>query len=261
MMQRVLGGVGVVELAEGVAGSYCGKLFADLGADVLKIEGPGGDPVRASPEGSRSPVGGGFLHLNTNKRSVVIDPDAPDATDRLWRLLECADLVVEVSGAGDLARYGLTWATVHERMPTLVVVSISGFGVTGPYAGYKWSDLTVQAMSGALLLQHSDQQDPVKLPARVGLYFVGSMAAVGGLGAVLWARSGGDGRFVDCAAVEALASVPARATILLAYHYRGGGDGPSFMSSSGETLIPTGVFPCADGYMAMMSTPQQLGRC
>jgi crotonobetainyl-CoA:carnitine CoA-transferase CaiB-like acyl-CoA transferase len=258
-MQRVLGGVRVVEMAEGVAGSYCAKLFGDLGADVVKVEGPGGDPIRGASEGSRSSVGGAFLHLNTNKRSVVIDPDAPGATDRVWRLLESADLVVEVSGAGDLATYGLSWGHVHERLPALVVVSISGFGATGPYAAYKWSDLTVQAMSGALLLQHSDQQDPVKLPARVALYFVGSMAAVGGLGALLWARSSGDGRFVDCAAVEALASVPARATILLAFQYRGGEDGPGFTSSSGETLIPTGVFPCADGYMAMMSTPQQLG--
>ncbi len=258
-MRRALSDLVVVELAEGVAGSYCGKLFADLGADVIKVESPDGDPLRRPSGGAdASPANGAFFHLNSNKRSVVIDTGSQSGVDRLWRLLEGADLVIDAPGAGCLRDFGVNWDDLHHRLPALVVVSISGFGTTGPYAGYRWSDLIAQAVSGTLLLQHGEQ-DPVRLPGLVGLCFVGNTAALGGLAAVLLARSGDTGRLVDCAAVETLASMPFRATPMLAYQYRGAVDGPGFTSSSRETLIPTGVFPCADGYMAMMSTPQQLG--
>ena len=85
------------------------------------------------------------------------------------------------------------------------------------------------------------------------------MAALGALAAVVSAESTEQGCFVDCAAVEALATLPARATTLLAYQYRDGAPGPSLVDAASETLIPSGVHPCADGYVAMMSTPQQLG--
>ena len=101
-MRRALSDLTVVELAEGVAGSYCGKLFADLGADVIKVERPDGDPLRAPERRGwrRSPADGAFFHLNTNKRSVVIDTGRPGGADRLWRLLERADLVIDAPGAG-----------------------------------------------------------------------------------------------------------------------------------------------------------------
>lgn len=258
-MRRLLSDLNVVELANGGAGAYCGKLFADLGAQVTKLERPGGDPLRTSvaPPDPSSPAGS-FLHLNTNKASVVIGPDDEAGADRLWRLLEGADLVIQESGTGPSAEFELAWDDVHQRLPALVVVRISGFGATGPYADYRWTDLIAQTLSGTLLLQNSEQ-DPLRLPGQVGLCFVGNMAAVGGLAAVLLARSGDPGRLVDCAAVDALASMPSRATVLLSFQYRGGSEGLAAPSASRETLIPTGVFPCADGYMAMMSTPQQLG--
>lgn len=257
-MRRLLSDLNVVELANGGAGAYCGKLFADLGARVTKVEQPGGDPLRrlAAPDDPSSPLGA-FVHLNTNKRSVVVDPDDQAGVDRLWQLLEGADLVVQESGSGP-GGFDLGWEEVHRRAPALVVVKISGFGATGPYADYRWTDLIAQTLSGTLLLQNSEQ-DPLRLPGQVGLCFVGNMAAVGGLAAVLLARAGDPGRLVDCAAVDALASMPSRATVLLAFQYRGGAGGVAVPNASRETLIPTGVFPCADGYMAMMSTPQQLG--
>jgi crotonobetainyl-CoA:carnitine CoA-transferase CaiB-like acyl-CoA transferase len=258
-VRRVLSDLSVVELAGGGAGSYCGKLFADLGADVIRVERPGPDPSRrAGGAVAPSPPEGAYLHLNTNKRGVVIDPGDPAGMERVWRLLEGADLVIQESGTGAPAGFELAWDEVHQRVPALVMVSISGFGSTGPYAGYKWSDLIAQTLSGTLLLQNSEQ-DPLRFPGQVALCFVGNMAAVGGLAAVLLARSGDPGSFVDCAAVDALVSMPSRATVLLGHQYRGGASGAGLLSASRETLIPTGVFPCADGYMAMMSTPQQLG--
>jgi len=260
-MQQLLSGIRVVELAEGVAGSYCGKLFADLGADVVKVEAPSGDELRHRESIARGPDGlfrgGAFLHLNTNKRSTVIDAASADGPDQLRGLLGGSHLVIEATGRGRLRTWGFDWESVHEAMPAVSVVSISGFGATGPYAEYKWDDLVVQAVSDALLRVRSDD-GPVRLPAHLGLHFVGNMAALGGLAAVLVAESTGSGSFVDCSAVEALATLPARSSTLLAHQYRGGAPAPHLTTAGRETLIPTGVYPCGDGYVAMMSTPQQL---
>src|ERR1700712_210899 len=151
-MRRVLSDVKVVELAEGTTGSYCGKLFADLGADVIKVERPEGDPLRR--QGAKGESGGAFLHLNTNKRSVVLDPAAPGGS-ALRDLLADADVVIEDRESGSLAQWGTSWAELHEQLPALVVVGLSGFGADGPYAGYKSSDLIAQAVSGTMLLQGS----------------------------------------------------------------------------------------------------------
>ncbi len=252
----------MLELAEGIAGSYCGKLFADLGADVVKVESPAGDPLRHQEGAPRGPDGlfrgGAFLHLNTNKRSIVVDPALAADRARLGHLLDGSQLVIEATGHGGLDSWGYEWDELHERSPGLCIVSISGFGATGPYAQYRWDDLVVQAMSGALLLQGRSDQDPLRLPGHLALCFVGSMAALGALAAVEAAQSSGCGSLVDCAAVEALATMPARASTLLAFQYRDCKPNPSGLTSSAQTLIPTGVYPCGDGYMAMMSTPQQL---
>jgi crotonobetainyl-CoA:carnitine CoA-transferase CaiB-like acyl-CoA transferase len=260
-VRQLLDAIRVVELSGGTAGSYCAKLFADLGADVVKVESPSGDELRHRESRSIGPDGlfrgGAFLHLNSNKRSAIADLETADGQGLLDRLLLDADLVIETRGIGGASSWGLEWQWLHERRPSASVVAISGFGTTGPYASYRWSDLVVQTFSDALLRVRSDAR-PVRLPAQLGLCFVGNAAALGGLAAVLVAESSGTGCFVDCAAVEALATVPARSTTLLGHQYRDGSPAPSLTTAGRDTLIPMGVFPCRDGYVAMMSTPQQL---
>lgn len=250
-MRHVLDGLQVVELGAGTATSYCGKLFADLGADVLKVERPAGDPQRRHQ--------GAYLHLNTNKRALSLDPADEAMRNRLRGLAAGADLLIESRPAGGLEEWGFDWDELHAEYPSLSAVCVSGFGATGPYAGYAWEDLVVQAAAGAMLLQNDEDQDPLRLPNELALYFVGHMAALGGLAAVTSAQSSGEGSFVDCAAVEALATLPARQAPLLGWFYRGCAPiPPEVLAAGSATLIPTGVLPCADGYMAMMSTPQQL---
>jgi crotonobetainyl-CoA:carnitine CoA-transferase CaiB-like acyl-CoA transferase len=260
-VRQLLSGINVVELAEGVAGSYCGKLFADVGASVVKVEAPGGDMLRHRQSVARDADGlfrgGGVVHLNTNKRSTFADTTA-DGVARVVGLLSQANLVIEETGRGRLDTWDLTWDSVHAAWPGLSVVSISGFGATGPYASYAWEDLVVQTMSNALVQPKSDD-GPVRLPAHLGLCLVGNMAALGALAAVVSAESSGSGCFVDCAALEALATLPARASTLLAHQYRAGAPAPSLVDAARETLIPGGVHPCADGFVSLMSTPQQLG--
>ncbi len=245
-MRQALSDLRIVELGVGVAAGWCGKAFADLGADVLKVEPPDGDALRADR--------GMFAHLNTNKRSVVIDV-APASAASLREVLDGVDLVIETPGYRSLADWGISRDELMESTRTLTVLAITGFGATGPYARYGWSDLIAQAFSGTIVM---DRQGPIKLPMSLGEAAVGHTAALGALAAVERARSTGIGALLDCAAVEALAASPARVSRFLGWEYSNRAESHQPAPTSSDTLLPLGVFPCADGYVAMMMTTQQL---
>jgi crotonobetainyl-CoA:carnitine CoA-transferase CaiB-like acyl-CoA transferase len=151
-MRQLLSDFHVVELSQEPAGEYCGKVFADLGAEVVKVESPSGDPQRADPAR--------FAHLNTNKKSRPLDA--------LWWLIEQTDLVIESPDQGDLEALGTRRDDLRKRRPGAVVVSITGFGTSGPYAGYKWSDLVAHTVAGATWVYGGADAIPVKLPSVVG---------------------------------------------------------------------------------------------
>jgi crotonobetainyl-CoA:carnitine CoA-transferase CaiB-like acyl-CoA transferase len=245
-VRQALSDLRVVELGVGVAAGWCGKAFADLGADVLKVEPPEGDPLRADS--------GMFAHLHTNKRSVVIDV-APANVASLYEVLTGVDLVIETPGYRSLADWGISRDGLMASTRALTILAITGFGTTGPYAEYAWSDLTAQAFSGTIVM---DQRGPIKLPMSLGEAAVGHTAALGALAAVERARATGVGSLLDCAAVEALAAGPARVSRYLGWEYSGRAETHQPAPTSSDTLLPLGVFPCADGYVAMMMTTQQL---
>ena len=185
-MAQPLHGVKVVELAEGIAGPYAAKLFADFGADVVKVEPTDGDAARwwgpfpegggpgreAPPPGSAT---GGltppedsatFLHLNTNKRSIV----APDAAT-MERLISGADVVIESGLPGSFD------VTAHRaRNPRLVVCSVTPFGQDGPYAGYRADEIILYGLGGTLSSTGLDRREPVKLGGDIGQYQCGGVA-------------------------------------------------------------------------------------
>jgi crotonobetainyl-CoA:carnitine CoA-transferase CaiB-like acyl-CoA transferase len=245
-MRQLLSDLRVVEIGSGVAASWCGKAFADLGADVVKVEPPQGDRLRSDA--------GLFAHLNINKRSVVLEV-APAARPDLERWLQGVDLVIEAPGLGALRDWGVDRDELLAGQPATSVVAITGFGSTGPYGDYAWSDLVAQTFVGSLL---RDRRGPVRLPMSIAECTVGHTAAEGGLAAVLRARATGIGAFIDCAATEALAANPTRISLHLGWEYRGRQDAPPQFADSSSTLLPNGIFPCADGCVALMMTSQQL---
>ena len=136
-MTQPLAGVTVLELATGIAGPYMGKLFADYGADVIKIEPPGGDEARRwgpflteIPDEDTSAI---FLHLNTNKRSATLDLGHPSGQELFGRLIESANVCVESFSPGSMAQYGFDFASLHARHPALILTSVTPFGQGGPY--------------------------------------------------------------------------------------------------------------------------------
>jgi crotonobetainyl-CoA:carnitine CoA-transferase CaiB-like acyl-CoA transferase len=263
----LLDDIRVVELSHNsVAGSYCGKLLADVGANVIKVEEPGGDPLRGTlgrpgteDTGGRPASSGLFLHLNTNKWCETVDPGDGRGRARLFELLGASDLVI-CGGEGQLADWQLAWPEVHERFPTLNVLAVTAFGSDGPYRRFKGSDIVFQAFAGAMQFQGRTDHDPVKLAGDAVSCLIGNIAAVGALAAVEESRQSGRGSLVDCSAIEALASTPLFATRLLAHGYELGRRISPRNPTDGATVVPLGAFPCADGYVAVVTMVQQLKR-
>ncbi|MEM9565120.1 MAG: CoA transferase [Actinomycetota bacterium] len=242
--QAPLDGVRVVELAQGIAGPYAGKLLADYGADVIKVEPGGGDVARTlgpfpdgadgDPEQSAT-----FLHLNTNKRSVVLDDR--DGGDLLDGLLAGADVVIQSSpepNPGEL----------RARFPGLVVASVTPFGLTGPLAGYAGEEIVHYAFGGPMSATGSAEREPIKMGGAVGQYQCGSVAAVSILAALALAESSGDGVHIDLANVETqVCSIDRRMTYVLYATYRG-----SDVERTGGyrvSPLPGGCRPTAEGHI------------
>ncbi|HTE83852.1 MAG TPA: CoA transferase [Dehalococcoidia bacterium] len=237
-----LRGCRVLDLA-GPSGQYCGKLLADLGANVLKIEPPGGDPAR-----SRAPFAGEgagpecslfFAYYNTNKRSLAIDLKCDAGREILWRLLANADVVIQTVGLDGEASPVLDYSELVLSYPGLILTSLSGFGTDGPYASYAATSLVVFAMSGIMKAIGPVAGPPAGMPGQIALDVAAGDAAAGTLLALLARRRTGRGQHVEVAAFEVLATqigAPAANRV------------PA--SRSGHLhrqLAPSGVYRCKDG--------------
>lgn len=250
----------MVELATGVEGPYAAKLLADLGAEVVKIEPPGGDPARRLgpfPEDVEDPEQSAlFLHLNTNKRSVVADVTTDAGRARVLALAARADVVIESSRPG--APDDLVDALRAVRRD-LVVCSVTPFGRTGPYAQLPAEELTMYAMGGPLQSCGLAEREPVKLGGDVGRYQCGAMAALATLAALTTAERSGEGIHIDVANLETQAgSIDRRMTYLLYQAYTGR-DAPREAGLRPGPL-PSGVFPTDDGYAFIANMPAWLPR-
>src|SRR5262245_5650198 len=197
----------VVELGD-IPASYATRWLAGLGADVIKVEPPGGDPNRMLP-----PFAGNvqhpersltFIHANTNKRSIALDLERETDRETLSRLLVSVNLFVEATPVGYLEKYNLTDERLRESLPNLVVVSITPFGRTGPYRHYKGSDAIANATGGFLFGQGDNTKGQCTAPSHLAYQMAGAMAAMLGLAGIRHARETGAGQRIDMSLQEAL---------------------------------------------------------
>jgi benzylsuccinate CoA-transferase BbsE subunit len=202
-----LGDIRVIDLA-GEIGQYCGKLLADLGADVIKVEPAGGDPARGLPPFYHDEPGENsslyWLNLNTNRRSVTLDIESPEGGEALKKLFATADVVLETFEPGYLDGLGLGYEGLTAIKPDIILTSITGFGQTGPHAKYKAPDIVGVAMGGVMWLA-GDPQDPPNVPPwRQGFISASIMGAAGTLMAVYHRDLQGEGQHVDVSMQESL---------------------------------------------------------
>jgi len=250
--ESALKGRRVLELAD-EKGAYCGKLLADMGADVVKIEPPGGDPTRHvppfwhdEPHPDRSLF---FLYMNTSKRGVTLDITRPEGQALFRRLASAADLVLETLPPGYLGSLGLGYETLREANPGLVLTSITGFGQTGPHKHFKCADIVASAVGGAMYVTGEEDDPPVTLAGSQAYVMASTFAAASSMMALYRSSISGEGQHVDISVEETTASVT---------HICGVGkwlDDGIIPRRSGTGLfasVPSGTYPCKDGMVYLM---------
>ncbi len=247
-LPKPLAGLRVIEFAQIAAGPFTGSLLADLGADVVKIERPdGGDGMRGWPplhpgEDGADPFSGNFSSVNRNKRSVALDIKKKADVERLYTLVENADIFVENFRPGALVRAGLGYEQLRLRNPRLVYCSMTGYGQTGPYAQKGAFDVTVQAMSGVMSVTGEPDGAPVKCGVPVGDFVTGLYAAFAILAATIRARRTGQGAHIDCSILGSLLGISALQTS----EYFGTGMPPRRLGSAHPRNAPYAGFDAAD---------------
>uniref|UniRef100_UPI000B22166B CoA transferase n=1 Tax=Bradyrhizobium pachyrhizi TaxID=280333 RepID=UPI000B22166B len=160
----VLSHLRVVEIGSSAATSYCGRLFADFGADVRKVEPPTGDPLRNSAPLTPGSQSAWFAFLNFNKSSIIIDASDPDATERLTALIEDCDIVVDGREVDSADCPTIDVAGIRQRRPGFIYLEGSWFGREGPYAGFAATDSTVRALAGLIKLVGPIEGPPLHAP-------------------------------------------------------------------------------------------------
>lgn len=246
-MKEPLKGVTVIEFCNVAAGPFCGMLLADMGADVIKIESPkGGDSLRAWP-----PITEGFSEnfasLNRNKRSVALNLKEESDRDNAQLICENADIVIENNRPGVMKRLGLDYETLSQRNPSLVYVSISAYGQTGPRAQEGGFDLTIQAMSGIMSVTGDPGGAPVKCGVPLADFSAGLYGAYSALAALRSAQETGQGTHVDVPMLGATLGIAALQTS----EYFGSGKDPVKLGSAHPRNAPYQAFAARDGYFGM----------
>jgi crotonobetainyl-CoA:carnitine CoA-transferase CaiB-like acyl-CoA transferase len=242
-----LRGVRVADLTRFVAGSQATMWLSALGAEVVKIEPPAGDPYRG--EGTERSGGQSvlFMALNAGKRSLAVDFRDPAGREVIDRLLGRCDLLVENARPGSLARHGLDWESVHRRFPQIVYGSVSGYGDIGPEAQRGGFDLILQAESGVMSVTGSPASGPVKVGAPVLDVGAGLSCVLGLLAGYIERLRTGTGSLVSASLLEfGLASL---GTLLPAVAVSG--REPGLLGTHSPLFAPYGGFRTQDGWLVM----------
>ncbi len=232
--------------------AYAGRLLADLGADVVRVEPPDGSPVRALVPLQQGPDGEtfSFAHafLDAGKRSVTLDLDSEEGRARFAELAVESDVVIEASELSILADRGIGLDAIRARNPGLILVSISPFGLAGPRAGHGGTDLTVLAAGGLLSLGGYRDTEPLAIQGEQAMLASGIYGAVAALAALYERTRTGKGQWLDVSGQECVAFALEDAVAEWAINGR-----VRRRHGEGAREAGTGVYPCKDGYVSVVA--------
>jgi len=250
-----LHGVRVLDLSRLVAGNMVSLQLGDFGADVIKIEPPTGDPLRAWQENGLSLY---WKVYGRNKRSIAMNLRQPEAMKALWKLIETADVFIENYRPGTLEKMGLSVDKLHEVNPELIVVRVSGYGQTGPYSHMPGFGTIVEAMSGFAHRTGFPDREPVLPPLALADMIAGLYGA-SAVSTALFARQRGEakGQVIDLSLLESIFSIlgPEAAIHKLT------GKVNERIGSASNTASPRNVYQCNDGkYLALSGSTQTVAK-
>ena len=250
-----LAGLKVLDLPRVLAGPFVTQLLGDLGAEILKIETPGhGDDTRTFP-----PFVGGeshyFIALNRQKKSLVIDLQAPQGAQLLRDLVAKSDVLVENFRPGVMQRLGLDYEKLAQFNPRLIYCAVSGFGLSGPLRDKPSFDIVTQAMSGILSVNGATGAPPVKLGVPLGDLTGGIFGSIGILSALHERHASERGRMVDISLHDGMLAMLG----YLAQLYFLNGRDPRPVGTSHLSVVPYGSFPASDGQIIIACLTQVSG--
>ncbi|MEI2416012.1 CaiB/BaiF CoA-transferase family protein [Orrella sp. JC864] len=252
-----LDGIRVLDLTRVLAGPWCTQNLADLGADVIKIERPGGGddtrgwgpPYLKDAQGQSTGEAAYYLSANRNKRSVAIDIATPQGAEAIRRLAADSDVLVENFKAGGLKKYGLDYASLKAVNPRLIYCSITGFGQTGPYASRPGYDFMIQGMGGLMSITGERDDLPGGGPQKAGVAVADLMTGMYATTAILAAlherHRSGLGQHIDMALLDCQVAMLANQNL----NYLTSGVAPARAGNAHQNLVPYQVFAARDGHL------------
>lgn len=240
--QKALAGLKVIDLTRVLGGPYATQILGDHGADVIKVEPPGGDDTRAWGPPFRGDAASYFIGANRNKRGMVLDLTKAAGCQVLLRLLASADVLVENFKAGTLEKWGLGYhATLKPRFPRLIHCRVTGFGEDGPLGGNPGYDAAIQAMTGLMSVNGEADRPAVRLGIPIVDLATGLYAVAGILMALAERARSGQGQLVETTLYDCAVSLlhPHAANWFLS------GKPPARIGSAHQNIAPYDVFPTA----------------
>jgi len=250
---KALAGIRVIDVTQAMAAPFCTLNLADLGADVIKVEPPGGEDMRRGAA-SKNGHAGTFLAMNRNKRGITVDLKRPEGVEIIRRLVKTADVFVQNYRPGVAQRLGIAWEDLQAINPRLVYCSISGFGMTGPYAPRGGYDLIAQGMSGIMSVTGDEDGAPAKAGLPVCDLSAGLFGAYGILCALEARERTGQGQLVDTSLLEAAVAL----TVWEATEYWVTGRAPRALGSAHRLAAPYQALRASDGWFTVGANNDKL---
>lgn len=248
MFQPPLRGTRVLELSRVLAGPWAGQVFADLGADVIKVESPSGDDTRQwgppfieNVDGTKDAA---YFHAaNRGKRATVIDFSTPEGADKVRRLATDADVVIENFKVGNLKKYGLDYDSLAAENPRIIYCSITGFGQDGPYAKLPGYDFIIQGISGVMDLTGDPEGEPQKIGVAFADIFAGLYSVIAIQAAIAQRDVTGEGQQIDISLLDCMVGVLANQAL----SFLASGESPTRLGNRHPNIAPYESFPVSDG--------------
>ncbi len=251
--RTALEGIRVLDVTQVMAGPFCAMQLCDMGADVIKVEPPGGDSTRrmAGRTGSDSPA---FNAVNRGKRSIVLDLKTSPGQQAFRRLARRADILIENSRPGVMSNFGLDYPALAADHPALIYASISGYGQTGPDASKGGFDLIAQGVSGLMSVTGEAGRPPVKIGVPLTDLGAAMFALAAVLAALHYRDRTGRGQYIDTSLVEAGLAL----SVWESAQYFAEGVTPEPLGSAHRMLAPYQAIRCADGYITLGAANDRL---
>ena len=260
MPYHILNDIRVIDASTGIAGPYAGKMLADCGAEVIKLELPDapdfsrgtGAFAGGLPHSEKSAL---YLHLNAGKKGVTLDLSTPEGRRMFGELASQCDVVLESFRPGQMAEWGVGYHDLRDARGDIVMTSVTPYGQTGPHKDYEFTELTIFAAGGAMHREGLPEREPLRYGAEIAQYFSGTAAAAATMIALFGVAMHGEGEWIDISMQECFAGHPHQVGRRTPWIYGNEPDPrkpPRLAAAGMREPYAVGSFRCKDGYVSFL---------